>query len=180
MLGLLLTMGVAQADVFYAEDGFVISSDVGNITRTAQIGSTEGNFFQVIGGGDSNVTISNANGLFDFNYILTMGHYPQDDTIISVYGQNGLIDTFVTGMRHWLEDGTWVPSYYYSYGGGSYTDVSYIYLESVYPLGIYSFGLPENISAVPEPSQWALLLLGVAAMLGLSRRRGGMTMALPA
>jgi len=172
LLGLLLTMGVAQADVFYAEDGFVISSDVGNITRTAQIGSMEGNFFQVIGGGDSNVTISNANGLFDFNMFSASGHYPQDYITVSVYGQDGLIDSFIASAG--------------IHPGDSYFNVSYLYIESSYPLGVYYFTLPEmaghSISAVPEPGEWAMILLGVGALMGLSRRhRGaGSAMALPA
>jgi len=184
LLGLLLTMGVAQADVFYAEDGFVISSDVGGIVVTSGVSLFDGEYFSsgyAAGYGvDSNITISNVNGLFDFNYIRALDFYGFSDITISVYGEDGLMDTFVTKLTNYLDDGTWVSAPYYYYGGGSYTDVSYIYLESAYPLGVSYFGLPENISAVPEPSQWALLLLGVAAMLGLSRRRGGMTMALPA
>ncbi|WP_409420658.1 PEP-CTERM sorting domain-containing protein [Pseudaeromonas sp. ZJS20] len=186
MLGLLLTMGVAQADVFYAEDGFVISSDAGGIVVSSGHSLFDGEYFSsgyAAGYGvDSNITISNVNGLFDFNYIRALGFYTED-IIVSVYGENGLMDSFVTkphSYSYLREDGSWGIAYNYFYGGGSYTDVSYIYLESAYPLGVSYFGLPENISAVPEPSQWALLLLGVAAMLGLSRRRGGMTMALPA
>ncbi|MCD8547421.1 MAG: PEP-CTERM sorting domain-containing protein [Aeromonadaceae bacterium] len=177
LLGLLLTMGVARADVLYLDNGFVAST-----TEGALIGG--GNYFaDGLFAADSEyvnslVKLSNLNGLFSFNSFEANSFYEFDAVNVAVYGASGLIQSY--SMRQvwswpsmsWSLDTDLLP-------GTLFTGVSYMTIQSAYSLG-FEATLPTLTAAVPEPSQWALLLLGAGALLGLSRRRRGMGMALPA
>lgn len=164
MLGLLLTMGAAQADVLYLDNGFVVTTEKENTLYQGE------DLFW----GYSTVTLTNQSGLFSiYEYFPVQSFYEFDPVHIAAYGPNGLIKNYDL-HNTWGMDPIWFP-----YFSAVISDISYLTITP----GTYSFRakLPTLVTAaVPEPSQWALLLLGVVAMLGLSRRRRGMGMALPA
>jgi len=85
MLGLLLTMGVAQADVLYLDNGFVVTSEKENTLYQGE------DYFS----SHSTVTLTNQSGLFSiYEYFPVQDAYPNFPVHVAVYGPNGLIKNY--------------------------------------------------------------------------------------
>jgi len=105
------------------------------------------------------------------NYLTTVGSFTGSASYYGTYDQSGNVynwsDALVNSQDPVIRGGSWY------YAGGAGNVASYTHYNFTPTLANYSVGFPvaSSITAVPEPSTWAMMAVGVGALLGFRWHR---------